>query len=664
MAGTDSAEAVQVFDADGSPVALTTRLGEGGQGKVYRMAEGEHLLAKLYKNEEDFAEKRPRLKALLALDSPQLAKVAAWPTRPLMDARGETVGFVMENLKGWVPLHKVYQLKSRLGLLPDADFGFLVRVARNLATCVHYMHEAEIVIGDLNESNVFASGNAMVKLIDADSVQIQAADGRLFTCDVGRPELIAPELQGHSLSKRPRRKEEDRFALAVLIFQTLTFGRHPFAGRPRGSEELSLETAIEHRLYVYHSQGNSRMTPPPGLDLAFLNDELRGMFDRAFGGEPAERPTAIEWFDVLERFEKSLVKCERTNAHAYAESGSGCPWCRMEDDWRIALFGAERKIAKLGPELDLERIWSEIEGVPLPSTYEVPSPIKLEAVEAAKVRRAWMFNMTSWIIFASILVQVAMQWLAVSSSMVSIWLVAPLWVVCLGLVAGVAYYGNAQVRSARKAFDEANERFKQLLDEWADQAATEVFESTKTELVDARERLTHLDGVREARIQRELVSTYGYELNNYLRKYSILVADIGGANKAVLGRLNDNGIKTAADIDESLLATDRHNVSGPVIRDLVAWRKSLEAAFWSTSPYRLSGAHLQRVDRELAAEVEGIRRRLRKGARELGALSEDLMAHQRHLGPQLHDAHYRAMEAAKTYKAWLNATGRTAPISE
>ncbi len=362
MSRADALDAVQVFDRDGSPVVLTTRLGEGGQGKVYRMAEGEHLLAKIYKDAEDLSNKLARLQALLSLDSPRLQQVAAWPMRPLQDAQGQTVGFVMENLRGWVPLHKVYQLKSRLNLIPDSDFGFLVRVARNLATCVHYMHDSGIVVGDLNESNVFVSGNALVKLIDADSVQIQH-DGVLFTCDVGRPELIAPELQGHSLSKRRRTEEEDRFALAVLIFQTLTFGRHPFAGRPRGSEEITLESAIEHRLFVYHSKGNSRMTPPPGLDLHFLNSEIRGMFDRAFGGEPWERPSAKEWFDALERFEKSLEPCEATDSHKFVKGdGAACPWCRLEDEWRIALFGAERKIPKLGPELDLEKVWAEIEG--------------------------------------------------------------------------------------------------------------------------------------------------------------------------------------------------------------------------------------------------------------------------------------------------------------
>ena len=662
MANTDTEAVVQVYDEAGNAVHLTTALGEGGQGKVYRLKEDDGLLAKIYKKDEDLSEKLPRLQALLAMDSERLRKAGAWPHRPLRNAQGETVGFVMEFLQGWVPLHKVYQIKSRLTLIPNADFGFLVRVARNLATCVHYMHEAGIVIGDLNESNTFVSGNAMVKLIDSDSVQVES-DGKLFTCDVGRPELISPELQGHSLTGKWRTPEQDRFALAVLVFQTLTFGRHPFAGRPKGSEEISLEAAIEHKLFVYHTEGNSRMTPPPGLELRFLNAEIRALFDRAFTGAPSERPSALEWYESLEKFEKSFTTCEATETHKFFDEGEGCPWCRLEDEWRVALFGAERRIEKLSPEMDLEKVWKEIEGIPVPATYEPPEKIRLEQIEPAKIKNVWMYNMTTWIIVASILVQVLIQWMVVLQNDRSFWLVAPLWGICLGGVIGVAIYGNTQVKRFKGEFEEKSKALNELLEEWKRHASLDVFESTRMELEDAKVKLGGLEEYRDEKFKQELENIYGYELKNYLQKYSILVADIGGSSKSMLSRLHDNGVKTAADIDASELA-DKHKVSNTVVNSLVAWKQSLEQAFWNSSPYRLSTAHMAKVERELTGEAEMIRRRLTKGANELESLSVDMTAHQRHLGPQLHAAHHEAKEAARAYKAWLNATGRSVPIAD
>src|SRR5690606_34332176 len=106
--------------------------------------------------------------------------------------------------------------------------------------------------------------------------------------------------------------------------------------------------------------------------------------------------------NALEKFESGFSTCEVTNSHKFQDLGQGCPWCELEDDWRIALFGAQRKIERMSPEMDIERVWKEIEGVPLPQTYEVPEPLKLEQVEATKIRRAWLFNMTAWIIFGSI----------------------------------------------------------------------------------------------------------------------------------------------------------------------------------------------------------------------------------------------------------------------
>ncbi len=331
---------LELFLSNGVKISLGERLAEGGQGKIFFVDGMIGKLAKIYHFDQDLSKKRERLDGLLSLETRGLAEVAAFPIEGIQDQEGNTVGFLMENLEGWVPLHQVYQIKSRLKLMSESDFGALVRISRNLSACVHRMHEAGIIVGDLNESNAFVSTNAMVKLVDADSVQIEVK-GELYTCDVGRPEFIPPELQGHSLSNRMRKKEEDRFALAIMIFQTLTFGRHPFAGRPRGSEEISLELAISQNWYVYHTQGCSRLLPPAGLKLSFLSFEIREMFDRAFGGTPEQRPSSQEWFDALAKFESSLKTCSVSKWHRFWDIGDNCPWCEMEKNWRVPLFGSE-----------------------------------------------------------------------------------------------------------------------------------------------------------------------------------------------------------------------------------------------------------------------------------------------------------------------------------
>lgn len=658
----DDAKTIVVFDADKERIMLSSRLAEGGQGKVYRLESNDTELAKIYKTAEDLSKKQERLVALLKKETKRLAQVAAFPIKSLHNEQGETVGFLMENLKGWVPIHRIYQIKSRLSLMPESDFGTLLRVARNLSTCVHYMHEADIVIGDLNESNALVNGNAMVKLIDSDSVQVQV-DGRTFTCDVGRPELIAPELQGHSLTGRIRTVEEDRFALAVLIFQILTFGRHPYAGQPRGSEEISLEMAIKNKWYPYVTGGNSRLKPPPGIELQFLNLEIRELFERAFAGEPNDRPTALEWFIALERTEESLEPCSGNHLHKYVDRGDGCPWCKFENHWRVPLFGSMRQVKNENSQVEIERLWNEIEGVQPPSTYEVPEMLTFEQVEPAPIRGSWVFGVSAWLVIGAVLCQVALQWLATFEQSVPWSLVAPLWIVCLFLVLLAVGYGRSKVRGARKAYEAAQAHFQEVLDAWHCQAGVEVFDDALDGLKTAKENLSTVEEEREIRRTTELRNLYRYEVENYLRKYSILVADIGVSSKQVLTRLHESGIQTAADLTSVHDLVD-HKIGEQVARDLLKWRTRLEDAFWSTSPFQLSVAHEKRIEDEIRRESDAFRRRLLRGKEELAVLSETMVSQQRALGPQLHNAHYEMVQAAKNYKAWLKATGWSVPIND
>ena len=76
--------------------------------------------------------------------------------------------------------------------------------------------------------------NALVVLIDCDSFQVNT-NGRCYPCEVGVPLYTPPELQKKSFRELIRTRNHDRFGLAILIFQLLFVGRHPYAGRYLGA---------------------------------------------------------------------------------------------------------------------------------------------------------------------------------------------------------------------------------------------------------------------------------------------------------------------------------------------------------------------------------------------------------------------------------------------
>ena len=93
-----------------------------------------------------------------------------------------------------------------------------------------------------------------------------------------------------------RTADHDRFGLAVLIFQLLFMGRHPFAGR-HPQRALTVETAIQEGLFAFGAEAALKgWEPPPfSLRLRDVSPPLAHLFERAFGREAAAggpRPTA------------------------------------------------------------------------------------------------------------------------------------------------------------------------------------------------------------------------------------------------------------------------------------------------------------------------------------------------------------------------------------
>jgi DNA-binding helix-hairpin-helix protein with protein kinase domain len=124
-------------------------------------------------------------------------------------------------------------------------------------------HATGCAIGDVNHSGILVSGRATATLIDADSFQI--FDGKVrLPCLVGVPEYTPPELHGQRLETVVRTHNHDAFGLAIVIFQLLWMGRHPFAGTPQGRGDMPIEKAIKEHRFAYSQLRSAGMDAPPG----------------------------------------------------------------------------------------------------------------------------------------------------------------------------------------------------------------------------------------------------------------------------------------------------------------------------------------------------------------------------------------------------------------
>jgi DNA-binding helix-hairpin-helix protein with protein kinase domain len=343
-AGTLPLRGPLVTAAGRRSVRTGPELGRGGEATVFELAGEPGLAVKLY--HRPGAAHGEKLAAMLAT-VPAAANDAsghfalAWPRDLVLDATGRTVGFVMPRLDSRLvrPLHQLYHPGSRRQSAPGINWRYLLRIARNLSANLAALHEAGYVVGDLNESNILVDERALVTLIDLDSIQVRTGR-KVYRCTVGKAEYTPPELQGKSFRNINRHPSSDVFALAVLTFQLLMEGLHPFSGAYHGDgDPPGLTANIRARRSPY--LGNRLLQPAPTAPPARLpGRRIRQLLIRSLISPAFARPAARDWQRALDRLEAQLVTCPVNPNHTYGAHMRHCPWCQRLEQLGIEAFPA------------------------------------------------------------------------------------------------------------------------------------------------------------------------------------------------------------------------------------------------------------------------------------------------------------------------------------
>jgi DNA-binding helix-hairpin-helix protein with protein kinase domain len=332
---------MKVQTTHGKLFTLQQTVGSGGEAKIWRVAEDPKVAAKLYHRPS--VEREHKLQAMLRNPphQPKTHLAIAWPTE-LLYRQGRFVGFLMPNVAGNEPLVNVYNPLRRKQRQPNFTWRHLHRTAFNLAVAVEGIHGRGHVIGDVNESNILVHPHALVTLVDTDSFQILGEQGALYRCLVGKPEYTPPELQGVNFHQCVRRAEHDHFGLAVLLFQLLMEGFHPFAGVLR-TPDPALSRIDLHciKMGIFPYANPRAAGPPPAAPpFSLLHPALQQLFCTCFVDghrNPACRPTMRQWQETLEQCETALIVCAANPNHVYSDHLAECPWCRRAGGQPIAL---------------------------------------------------------------------------------------------------------------------------------------------------------------------------------------------------------------------------------------------------------------------------------------------------------------------------------------
>ncbi|MFF4727276.1 hypothetical protein ACFY3M_18370 [Streptomyces mirabilis] len=322
---------------DGKPVTLAELpLKGGGQAAVFPVVGDDGIVVKLYR-EPPGPEQERRLTRMLTM-SPLAARPTnasqppelAWPTAIARGAQGEFLGYAMRRFgePAHIQLIGLFTRVQRRKLFPErADWRFLLGVAWNLAFMTARMHHDNLVIGDFSSSNVVVDANGFVTFLDCDSIAFtDPATGELFPCLMHTTDYSPPERQAGG----PASRATDDFALAVLVYQLLTAGNHPFGGVPHdsASESTVKDNIAASCSYVVRPE---RVVIPRGtVDPSVLPPDLLTLARAAFGPgvlAPAARPPAEAWLRALNKERSQVRICPTRPLHAYGSHLTSCPWC-------------------------------------------------------------------------------------------------------------------------------------------------------------------------------------------------------------------------------------------------------------------------------------------------------------------------------------------------
>ncbi len=642
-----------IFDTRRRQIRLGVLLGEGGEGAVYEVTTDQRIAAKIY-NSALTRDQSDKIRAAASLKklpvNRRVDTITAWPQELLTQQSGAAVGFLMPRFVGYKDIHNLYSPRGRRSQFPHADWRHLIRAAANTAIAFSLVHEAGYVIGDVNQGGILVAKDVTVKLVDCNNFQIKA-NGRTYLSEGGVEHFTPPELQGTTLQGILRTPNHDNFGLAVLVFQLLFMGRHPFAGRPLYTSEMPIEKAIAECRFPYGARrAAAQMEPPPSTPpLQIVGDEVASLFDRAFSREVMSRgrPPAEDWANALGRLEQNTRQCTSNATHWYFTRLSTCPWCKLGEETGVELFAASVQ-QTFGPSFDFEAFWRQVLAIAHPGQ---PPAIELSPknpTSAALALKGWEKRRN---LAAALAAVIPLALLFVGTG------IAPMLLILASVGAGFGCYSLANQEDAiadlRRKRDAAMAEWARLHQEWQERASPAPFEIKRAALDRLRTDWRSIPQKRMHKLDELRSNQRRDQLEQFLGRYEIDDARISGIGPGRKQSLISYGIETAADVTtQNLIAVPGF---GPVYCSrLLEWRQSLADRFRFDPRRPIDPRDIARVEHEISAERQRIENQLQAGLVELRTVAARITAARHRMHPDVAAAYARHLQATADFNAVMS----------
>ena len=231
---------ITVYDRVGAALQFPEDnfVASGKEGTVYSLPQKDDILVKLYNrhlldDQKKYRRNADRLLALFKLQHKlkfEKCKKSSFalPELLVFDESKKIIGFAMYKCEG-VSFRALSGIAGIKRHFPDWTRRELALTALDFVSKLRFLQDNGVQINDFNPSNFLVDRNCNVSFIDCDSFQI--IDGsKTHVTNTFVPSHCAPELlKNKSLLDLPRNIHHLEFGAAIIIFNLLMCGLHPFA---------------------------------------------------------------------------------------------------------------------------------------------------------------------------------------------------------------------------------------------------------------------------------------------------------------------------------------------------------------------------------------------------------------------------------------------------
>lgn len=292
---------------------LMKLLGSGGEAKIYEI--NDFTVAKIYEQDKINERKRVKIEKMLSKNIKCLG--ICYPQEILYNEHGEFVGYLMPKAQGKTLQTSILQKAELMKNFPNWNKKDIVQLCITILEKINYLHEHNIILGDINASNILVKSPLEIYLVDVDSYQIED-----FPCPVGVVYFTAQEIfeenkkyknyyhKTRTYDQYLRSMEMDYFAIAVLLFMIVMGGKNPYS--IKGGD--SVEENIKNMNFAYPLKGLTNEKVPAGPWIYiwsnlpyFIKDNFYNTFNRKGNyNKPYTRLLTKRWLEDFKLYSRIL----------------------------------------------------------------------------------------------------------------------------------------------------------------------------------------------------------------------------------------------------------------------------------------------------------------------------------------------------------------------